>query len=1601
MTKQELEKMIADAQLKQGSNERFDRLEQLKGAARTVALDYLGLEMRDLSKTDLFRKKIINANDYRYQNWDAEFIALTPEDRLALLEAWFTDWTPAVMRVLENHRVHSSPFNSQSAPQKHLQSGLNWLEGLMRVVAGWEQPLDWWIAHCHRVNWNSARSFAPLFAAFIDLGGKNGDLVFEHLSSILCNEHPTGMMDVHVIKGFLLSDREEAWELIEKLLIAAQRQEGLRQSIFNSISDAHPKAFRRMLHLILEHDLIRFSSTVQYLQSLLPFVPSEPTPKQVQAELERLLYWLEMPEARQAVISGTQDSSLQELYLAFWAASTEDVEPVIGQIETVWLNHPEPERRFTAIQFLNKLRWNDRERIGPLLTKFVQDDDLRIVAAVLDYHTQVEDFSVYERLLERVPEVLTVISPLDGTTLTLSPNSILRYAISSLHGHSIQPALKYWSSADEDNRRHILQRFPHETHLTPEMTTILFESLALATLYQQALNVYEARKIPVTASEFMQLEKLLARKTANLRRDVIAHILKQDEAIAQASGERLAAAKKPEQRAAGTEILAALEAKRTPTVSLDNGLGLFDPSKRTPVKPPHKHPTIRLITPAAIACVKSLHALVVQHLQTVVTVTQYDVTNDLVLGNLKLAPSAMPEQRILLEVWQDWFETRSDTERDDDGFELLRAMYALNVDANLEHRTPALQDLLPIFAGQDMPDLSALEYRLSHVQAILQWLMALNPSEGIKDFKLDAAEHTLAWYHPVMAAERQRVPAEEKEKRTSEQLPWVTYVQGAYHSDVTLVFWMQSIFLYGLDSYTDAQCGRIWHLQRFGYGSGSASFNITCNAWRGGTLNDTDMLHHMVGRRGDTGPIQQLTTRIPAKLFETHPKLKAITERIVDRVLEVESGRGDLSTAISEHAKGIKSFEGANRMLPLLKALGKEGFIRGYIYQYGDLTRVAMFSQLIRASFPAANDTPEGFAALVKTHGIPEQRLFELGMYAPQWAHFVAHAVGWDGAAQGIWWLHAHTKSSDWSIDQGVQAAWKAEIAEQTPLTSEDLLEGAVDVQWFGQVHAILGTERWQKLYEAAKYASSGAGHTRAKLFAEAMLGNVAESDVLERIKSKRNQDNIRALGLLPLGENAQATALARYKVIQEFLRTSKKAGGQQKQASEALAARIGMQNLAYSAGYADPMRLTWAMETSAVSDLKDGSVRLEVEGVQFMLSINPLGEPEFEISKNGKPLKDVPASLKKNEAVTALRERKKELERQVSRMRSSLETAMVRGDHFTGAELVQLFDHPMLRAMLKNLIWLLEPNPNAAPLPAFGFPEAFDLNQTEHGIGTLIDFNRAEFAFQANSQLRIAHPHDLFTHEVWAQFQTGLFEDVFRIQPFKQVFRELYPLIAQEQNQYESLRYAGYQVNPKQSVALLGARGWVVRHEEAASKTFFEEHITAWVESDQGWTTPAEVEAPKLERVYFSKRGEYSRLKLEDVPARVFSEVMRDLDLVVSVAHVGGVDPEASMSTLEMRTAMVRETCRLLKLENVRIEKNLVLIEGKLNKYSVHLGSGTVHQQPGGYVCIVAVQSQQRGRVFLPFADNDPRTAEVIAKVMLLAKDNEIQDPILLRQIA
>ena len=55
--------------------------------------------------------------------------------------------------------------------------------------------------------------------------------------------------------------------------------------------------------------------------------------------------------------------------------------------------------------------------------------------------------------------------------------------------------------------------------------------------------------------------------------------------------------------------------------------------------------------------------------------------------------------------------------------------------------------------------------------------------------------------------------------------------------------------------------------------------------------------------------------------------------------------------------------------------------------------------------------------------------------------------------------------------------------------------------------------------------------------------------------------------------------------------------------------------------------------------------------------------------------------------------------------------------------------------------------------------------------------------------------------------------------QPFKQVFREIYVKTADEKGKDNSLRYAGHQIQPHKTVAVLKNRRWVADYEERAAK--------------------------------------------------------------------------------------------------------------------------------------------------------------------------------------
>jgi hypothetical protein len=63
-------------------------------------------------------------------------------------------------------------------------------------------------------------------------------------------------------------------------------------------------------------------------------------------------------------------------------------------------------------------------------------------------------------------------------------------------------------------------------------------------------------------------------------------------------------------------------------------------------------------------------------------------------------------------------------------------------------------------------------------------------------------------------------------------------------------------------------------------------------------------------------------------------------------------------------------------------------------------------------------------------------------------------------------------------------------------------------------------------------------------------------------------------------------------------------------------------------------------------------------------------------------------------------------------------------------------------------------------------------------------------------------------------------------------------------------------------------------------------------------------------------------------------------------------------------------------------------------------MGSAIAQMMGRGALNILPVHSQHRGRLFLPFMDEDPKTAEIVSKVLLLAEDDKIKDPTVTAQI-
>ena len=407
----------------------------------------------------------------------------------------------------------------------------------------------------------------------------------------------------------------------------------------------------------------------------------------------------------------------------------------------------------------------------------------------------------------------------------------------------------------------------------------------------------------------------------------------------------------------------------------------------------------------------------------------------------------------------------------------------------------------------------------------------------------------------------------------------------------------------------------------------------------------------------------------------------------------------------------------------------------------------------------------------------------------------------------------------------------------------------------------------------------------------------------------------------------------------------------------------------------------------------------------------------------DGKTQKSPPTEVKEHHAAEfkSFKRTIQDLETMLSAQRTRLERLLVSEREWPVVQWRQRYlDHALLVSSTRRLIW--------------SFKSA---NKTAIGAwheGRLMDVNDAPLDWiSEETRVRLWHPLGYPAETVLAWRRWLEAHEI--VQPFKQAHREIYVLTdAEQRTATYSNRFAAHIVRQHQFTALAKQRGW-----NYALQGAFDSHNTPtlflpnwdlaaefWVDATGGNENTSESGIYlylSTDQVRFTDPTGEAR-PLTEVPALIFSEVMRDVDLFVGVCSIGN-DPswqdsgeiegattywrnysfgDLGAAAKTRKDVLERLVPKLKIASRCSFQEKFLLVRGNLRTYRIHLGSGNILMEPNDrYLCIVAARgsgSIKLGeKVLLPF-EGDNTLSLILSKAFLLAEDDEITDSSIVNQI-
>jgi len=451
-------------------------------------------------------------------------------------------------------------------------------------------------------------------------------------------------------------------------------------------------------------------------------------------------------------------------------------------------------------------------------------------------------------------------------------------------------------------------------------------------------------------------------------------------------------------------------------------------------------------------------------------------------------------------------------------------------------------------------------------------------------------------------------------------------------------------------------------------------------------------------------------------------------------------------------------------------------------------------------------------------------------------------------------------------------------------------------------------------------------------------------------------------------------------------------------------------------------------IEESVVPDfgLEFGKKSFPFDKYQLHIQIERIGKVTTSwIKPDGNTQKTNPSFIKESKTLTdklkKVRAEIKEIQKFLTSQRDRLdnlflEEKVISHENFHN----YYFNHGLVSYVAQKLIWIIANNHQKTV--AYYYKNHW-IDSTQNKIDWV----------DTNCSFQLWHPIYAKTEEIlsWREF---LRQELIT-QPLKQAFREIYLLTPAEINTKSySNRMASHILKQHQFNTLAKLRNWTYQLIGAwdhgsdciARKQIGKTGITAQYWLNEVFDNDLYNEAGILlymstDQVRFIKENDEEPLDLIDVPAIMFSEIMRDVDLFVGVCSVGN-DPEwqdngglpqyrdywqaYSFGNLtevaKTRKTILEGLVPRLKIKDIaHIDGKFLVVKGKLRTYKIHIGSTNILMEPNDqYLCIVpSGKKQETGKVYLPF-DGDRGLSVVLSKAFLLAEDDKITDTTITRQL-